>query len=218
MARTTAEGAWVAREGYPFIAIAGAACLLALWAGWGLVGLLLALLTGWVVWFFRNPPRIIPAADGLVLAPADGRVVDATPDVGTGWDGEAGGARVGIFMNVFNVHVNRMPVTGRVEAVEYVPGAFINASLDKASEHNERNGVTVRTPEGHAVRFVQIAGLVARRIVCWLRPGAEGAAGDIFGLIRFGSRVDVHLPAGAELWVTEGQRVTAGETVLGKLP
>jgi phosphatidylserine decarboxylase len=102
--------------------------------------------------------------------------------------------------------------------VEYVPGTFINASFDKASEHNERNRVTMQTDAGHEVRFVQIAGLVARRIVCWLTPGASGRAGDVFGLIRFGSRVDVHLPAGTELWVTEGQRVTAGETILGKLP
>ena len=209
MSRTTQEGTLIAREGHVFIGISGALFLLALIAGWGLVALFLLILTVWVVWFFRNPPRIIPEGEGLVLAPADGRVL------GVDGDGER---RVCIFMNVFNVHVNRLPVDGEVIRVDYTPGRFINASFDKASEHNERNSITMRTRSGHEVRFVQIAGLVARRIVCWAKPGTDGAAGDIFGLIRFGSRVDVHLPADAEIWVREGQRVTAGETILGRLP
>lgn len=209
MSRSTQEGALIAREGYLFIAISGGLCLLALLAGWGFTALLLFLLTVWVVWFFRNPPRIIPEGENLVLAPADGRVL------GVDGDGER---RVCIFMNVFNVHVNRLPVAGEVTSVTYTPGRFINASFDKASEHNERNSLTMKTATGHEVRFVQIAGLVARRIVCWAKPGTDGAAGDIFGLIRFGSRVDVHLPADAEVWVREGQRVTAGETILGRLP
>lgn len=210
MDRTTREGAPVAREGYPFIGLGAALAVLALVLGWGGLAFVLAVLTGWVVWFFRNPPRMVPAGDGLVLAPADGRVI--------GVAGSDGGARVSIFMNVFNVHVNRLPVSGRVEAVDYTPGTFVNASFDKASEHNERNRVTMSTPEGREVRFVQIAGLVARRIVCWLSPGATGRAGDIFGLIRFGSRLDVHVPEGTDVWVVPGQPVTAGETILGRLP
>jgi phosphatidylserine decarboxylase len=214
MARSTREGALIAREGYPFIGAGAVLALLALLAGWGTVCILLLAVTAWVVWFFRNPPRLVPPGEGLVLCPADGRVVDVREGAGEGGDGPL----VCIFMNVFNVHVNRLPVAGRVEAVEYTPGTFVNASLDKASEHNERNRVTMVTPRGHTVRFVQIAGLVARRIACWVTPGAVGQAGDIFGLIRFGSRVDVHVPAGTEIWVVEGQRVTAGETILGRLP
>jgi phosphatidylserine decarboxylase len=163
------------------------------------------------VWFFRNPRRLVPRGEGLVVAPADGRVVRVL-------EPQAGQPAVGIFMNVFDVHVNRLPVDGEVTAVEYTPGAFMNASLDKASERNERNRVTMRTPGGHQVTFVQVAGLVARRIACWLQAGARGRAGDVFGLIRFGSRVDVHLPAGSEVWVIEGERVSAGETILGRLP
>jgi len=211
MARSTREGALIAREGYPFIGIGAVLTLACLLAGWGTLGVLLLAVTAWVVWFFRNPPRLVPPGEGLVLCPADGRVVDVR---GEGEDGP----RVCVFMNVFNVHVNRLPVAGRVEAVEYTPGTFVNASLDKASEHNERNRVTMVTPRGQTVAFVQIAGLVARRIACWVTPGAVGQAGDIFGLIRFGSRVDVHVPPGTEIWVVAGQRVTAGETILGRLP
>ncbi|MBI5137351.1 MAG: phosphatidylserine decarboxylase family protein [Nitrospirae bacterium] len=212
--KTTAQGALIAREGYPFIALAAGLCLTAYLACWAYTAVLLFALTVWVVWFFRNPPRIVPEGENLVICPADGRVLDVIPDPTR--DGE--GVRVAIFMNVFNVHVNRLPVSGEVVATEYIPGSFINASFDKASEQNERNRITMITPRGHRVVFVQIAGLVARRIVSWARSGMYGAAGDIFGLIRFGSRVDVHLPDGTEIWVRAGQRVTAGETVLGRLP
>lgn len=209
--RSTREGAPVAREGYLFIAAGAALTLLAWWAGWGLAALLLFLVTAWVVWFFRNPERLAPRGEGLVVAPADGRVVRVL-------EPRAGIPAVGIFMNVLDVHVNRLPVDGEVTEVSYTPGAYLNASLDKASESNERNRVTMRTPGGHEVAFVQVAGLVARRIVCWVKAGARGRAGDVFGLIRFGSRVDVHLPEGSEVWVIPGQRVHAGETILGKLP
>ncbi|MDH5526361.1 MAG: phosphatidylserine decarboxylase family protein [Nitrospirota bacterium] len=213
--KSTAEGALIALEGYPFIAIAAAFTLLSMLLGWAVAALVGLALTIWVVWFFRNPSRIVPEGDDLVVAPADGRVlsVDTAP-----LPNGTVGRRVCIFMNVFNVHVNRFPVTGRVTGVEYIPGRFINASFDKASEYNERNSLTMETPHGHPVRFVQIAGLVARRIVCWADVGTEGAAGDIFGLIRFGSRVDVHVPAETEIYVQPGQRVTAGETILGQLP
>jgi phosphatidylserine decarboxylase len=209
--RSTREGAPVAREGYPFIAAGAVLTLLPWMAGWGLVGLLFLLVTAWVVWFFRNPPRLVPRGEGLVVAPADGRVVRVL-------EPRDGQPAVGIFMNVLDVHVNRLPVSGEVTEVAYTPGTFINASLDKASQDNERNRVTMRTPTGHEVTFVQVAGLVARRIVCWVKAGARGRAGDIFGLIRFGSRVDVHLPSGSDVWVVPGQRVSAGETILGRLP
>jgi phosphatidylserine decarboxylase len=209
--RSTREGTPIAREGYAFIAAGAVLTFLSWLAGWGLLALLFLLVTGWVVWFFRNPPRLVPRGEGLVVAPADGRVVRVLEPR----DGEPA---VGIFMNVFNVHVNRLPVSGEVTEVAYTPGTFINASLDKASQDNERNRVTMRTPTGHEVTFVQVAGLVARRIVCWVKAGARGRAGDIFGLIRFGSRLDVHLPAGSDVWVVPGQRVSAGETILGKLP
>jgi len=209
--RSTREGTPVAREGYAFIAAGSVLTFLSWLAGWGLVALLFLLVTGWVVWFFRNPPRLVPRGEGLVVAPADGRVVRVLEPR----DGEPA---VGIFMNVLDVHVNRLPVSGEVTEVAYTPGTFVNASLDKASQDNERNRVTMRTPTGHEVTFVQVAGLVARRIVCWVKAGARGRAGDIFGLIRFGSRVDVHLPTGSDVWVVPGQRVSAGETILGKLP
>jgi len=209
--RSTREGAPIAREGYPFIAAGAALTLLTGWAGWGLWALLLFLATLWVVWFFRNPARLVPRGEGLVVAPADGRVVRVL-------EPRDGVPAVGIFMNVLDVHVNRLPVDGDVTEVAYTPGAYLNASLDKASTENERNRVTMRTPAGHEVTFVQVAGLVARRIVCWVRAGARGRAGDVFGLIRFGSRVDVHLPEGSEVWVIPGQRVSAGETILGRLP
>jgi len=213
--KTTAQGALVAREGYPFIAISAALLLLVMFLGWTLAAVIMLILTAWVVWFFRNPPRIVPQGDKLVICPADGRVLDVIADPLCD-DGK--GVRVAIFMNVFNVHVNRLPVDGEVTATEYIPGKFINADFDKASDDNERNRITIVTPDGHTVRFVQIAGLVARRIVSWARTGMNGRAGDIFGLIRFGSRVDVHLPEGSEVWVRAGQRVSAGETVLGRLP
>ncbi len=213
--KSTSQGALIAREGYPFIAIAVGLFVLAVYASWAYTSVLLLGLLVWVVWFFRNPPRIVPKGEKLVICPADGRVLNVLPDPE---DGDGKGVRVAIFMNVFNVHVNRFPVDGDVTATEYIPGKFINADFDKASEDNERNRITMVTPDGHTVRFVQIAGLVARRIVSWARTGMNGGAGDIFGLIRFGSRVDVHLPEGADIWVRPGQRVMAGETIIGKLP
>ncbi len=211
--KTTAEGALIAREGLPFIAIAAGLWLLGVVLGWMVFSWVTGLLTLWVVWFFRSPKRVVPTGHRLVIAPADGVVLHAGADPGT-----EGGLRVCTFMNVFNVHVNRYPVDGEVTDITYTPGKFFNASFDKASEHNERNAVTMTTAEGHSVRFVQIAGLVARRIVHWTGTGVIGQKGDIFGLIRFGSRVDVHLPSGTEVWVRPGQKVVAGESILGRLP
>lgn len=208
----------IAREGRPFIAIfAVATIILAMIADWLLVpGLIL---TAWCVYFFRDPDRVTPVRTGLVISPADGVVVSVGP---APWPkelnmGEGEVQRVCIFMNVFDVHVNRTPVDGRVVKLAYVPGAFVNASLDKASEKNERQLVAMETRDGKPIAFVQIAGLVARRIVCKISEGQTLLAGERMGLIRFGSRVDVYLPEGVAPHVTLGQRCVAGETVIADL-
>ncbi|MFX4222608.1 MAG: phosphatidylserine decarboxylase [Thalassobaculum sp.] len=208
----------IAREGRPFIAIfAVATVILALIADWLLVpGLIL---TAWCVYFFRDPDRVTPVRTGLVISPADGVVVSVGPapwpkelDMG---DGEV--QRVCIFMNVFDVHVNRTPVDGRVVKLAYVPGAFVNASLDKASEKNERQLVAMESRDGRPLAFVQIAGLVARRIICKISEGQTLLAGERMGMIRFGSRVDVYLPPDVAPQVALGQRCVAGETVIADL-
>lgn len=208
----------IAREGRPFIAIfAVATVMLALIADWLLVpGLIL---TAWCVYFFRDPDRVTPVRTGLVMSPADGVVVSVGPapwpkelDMG---DGEV--QRVCIFMNVFDVHVNRTPVDGRVVKLAYVPGAFVNASLDKASEKNERQLVAMESRDGRPLAFVQIAGLVARRIICKISEGQTLLAGERMGMIRFGSRVDVYLPPDVAPQVALGQRCVAGETVIADL-
>lgn len=206
------------REGWPFIALfAVTALLLALlWEPLGWIGLLL---TVWCAFFFRDPARVTPTRDGLVISPADGMVQmigRAVPPAELGM-GEAALMRVSIFMSVFDVHVNRMPVAGRIVGLAYRPGKFVNASLDKASEDNERMAVRIATPNGREFVVVQIAGLIARRIKCWLSDGAYLRSGERFGLIRFGSRVDVYLPDGVEPLVACGQRAVAGETVLADM-
>jgi phosphatidylserine decarboxylase len=209
------------REGYPFIAIFVAinllAFLLAAWLGW-----LLLPVTLWCVAFFRDPERKTPPESGLIICPADGKllpIVNAAPPAELGM-GETPRPRLSIFMNVFNVHVNRNPVSGNVVALAYRPGKFFNASFDKASIHNERMSIRLR-PEGQSgeirdLAVVQIAGLVARRIVCDLAQGEGVRRGNRFGIIRFGSRVDVYLPPGTEILVTPGITTRAGETVLAR--
>ncbi|MFK8251999.1 phosphatidylserine decarboxylase [Ancylobacter terrae] len=205
------------REGYPFIAIGAVVSLALLWLvpplGW--IGVLI---TVWICYFFRDPARVTPIRDGLVVSPADGRVclvgpAVPPPELGLG---EAPLPRVCIFMNVFDVHVNRAPLAGRIARIAYKPGKFLSADLDKASEDNERNGLVLETAAGR-IGVVQIAGLVARRIVSFVREGEHLGAGERFGLIRFGSRVDVYLPVGSQASVSEGQRAVAGETVLADL-
>jgi len=214
----------VHREGHPFVgglaALGGLALIFGFGIGWWLFGL-----AALVALFFRDPPRIVPLGEGLVLAPADGRVVGVGPaplpaELDGSADAEGGAAvgmvRISIFLSVLDVHVNRMPVSGRVIEVRYTPGLFLNADLDKASEDNERNAVLIETPRG-LIGVVQIAGLIARRIVSTARVGQEVAAGERFGLIRFGSRCDVYLPARAQPLVGIGQRVVGGETILADL-
>ncbi len=206
------------RAGYPFIAIfAIIMFLLYLW--WEPLGFIGLVLTAWCVYFFRDPDRVTPTAENLVISPADGvvqSVVKAPPPPELEM-GDAPMTRIAVFMNVFNVHVNRVPLSGTITAKHYRPGKFFNASLDKASEFNERMSLKVQTTDGTEVGFVQIAGLVARRILCYVDTGRAVTAGERFGLIRFGSRVDIYLPDGVAPRVIEGQISIAGETVLADL-
>lgn len=210
------------REGIPFIALFAGVNLLAFLMS-PVLGLVLLPLTIWCVAFFRDPDRQTPTGPGLIISPADGKllpIVEAPPPAELGM-GDAPRIRLSIFMNVFNVHVNRNVVTGQVIARAYRPGKFFNASFDKASVHNERMAIRVR-PEGadetSDIAVVQIAGLVARRIVCDLSEGQSVVRGERFGIIRFGSRLDVYLPPGAKVTVTPGTTTVAGETVLAELP
>ena len=208
----------IAREGWPFIAGAGVLTLL-LYAVARPLGLLGAVLTLWCIYFFRNPERVTPTRKGLVIAPADGfvqMIVDAPPPKQLEM-GDVPVARVSIFMNVFDCHVNRAAVDGKVGKLVYLPGRFVNAAMDKASEDNERQLVGLETADGRRIAMVQIAGLVARRIICYLQEGQALQAGERFGLIRFGSRVDVYLPEGVAPLVAVGQRTIAGETVIADM-
>ena len=204
--------------GWPFIAIfaAGALMLAYIAEPLGWVG---AILTLWCVYFFRDPDRVTPTRAGLVIAPADGRIClidEAVPPAELEM-GDKAMQRVCIFMNVFNVHVNRAPMDGEITKLAYRPGKFLNAELDKASEFNERHALRMKTEHGPDIAFVQIAGLVARRIVCQVHEGTHLKAGERFGLIRFGSRVDVYMPKGSKPLVSVGQLTTAGETVIADL-
>jgi phosphatidylserine decarboxylase len=204
-------------QGYPFIGGFALASLILAWL-WMPLGWIGAMLTAWCIYFFRDPPRVTPIRDGLVVAPADGlisRVVPAVPPLEFGL-GTVPLTRISVFMSVFDCHVNRSPVSGRIEKMVYRAGTFINADLDKASEDNERNAFLIATP---TARFgvVQIAGLIARRIVPFVREGQTVGAGERIGMIRFGSRVDVFLPPGVMPLVAEGQTAIAGETVFADL-
>jgi phosphatidylserine decarboxylase len=205
-------------EGYPFIIGFAVVTLILFWL-WEPGGWIATFATLWCVYFFRDPQRATPTYAGVVVAPADGRIVSvatAVPPADLGL-GPAPMLRISIFMSVFDCHVNRSPVLGRIERIVYHEGLFLNASLDKASEDNERNALIIATPEGTRVAVVQIAGLIARRIVRFVNDGQALAAGQRVGMIRFGSRADVYLPAGTVALVGEGQTATAGETVLAEL-
>ncbi|MAJ99215.1 MAG: phosphatidylserine decarboxylase [Thalassobaculaceae bacterium] len=208
----------IAREGWPFIAIFGLVSLILyfLYAPLGWIGLVLTL---WCVYFFRNPDRVTPEREGLIISPADG-IVQMIAEVSPPEELDMGSepvVRVSVFMNVFDCHVNRIPCDGRIGKLVYVPGHFLNASLDKASEENERQMVRIDLESGAFVGAVQIAGLVARRIVCYLEEDQIVLAGERFGLIRFGSRVDIYLPHGAVSHAVIGQKCVSGETVLADL-
>ena len=203
-------------DGWRFIAIALVAALLLFWVGWTPLGWLALVVAAWITYFFRDPWRVTPSRAGLVVAAADGVVVatDRVPPPKELDMGDAPMTRIGVFLNVFDVHVNRIPIGGRVRKLAYTKGKFLNASLDKASEENERMAIRIASTEGPDVAVVQIAGLIARRIVCSLVEGQEVTTGERLGLIRFGSRTDVYLPADWAPLVVKGQRVFGGETVL----
>jgi phosphatidylserine decarboxylase len=205
------------KEGYPFVLIAAVLAFLlgSLWSPLGWIG---AMITAWICYFFRDPPRVTPVRDGLVVSPADGRIsliTTAVPPAELDLPQEPM-RRVSVFMNVFDCHVNRAPVSGKITQIVYTPGLFLNAELDKASEDNERSALVLDT-DGTRIGVVQIAGLVARRIVSFVKEGDTLGAGERFGLIRFGSRVDVFLPLDTQVLVGPGQVAVAGETVLADL-
>jgi phosphatidylserine decarboxylase len=206
------------RAGWPFIALfLGVAFILLFFSQTlGIIGLAL---TGWCIYFFRNPKRVTPLGKGLIISPGDGivtKIEKAIPPKELNWS-KTPVLRVSIFLNVFDVHVNRIPVEGIITKIQYHAGKFFNASLDKASQHNERNSLLIKTPSGQEVLVVQIAGLIARRILCNVKEGQEIHAGETFGIIRFGSRVDLYLPEGVYPQVIEGQRMIGGETIIGDL-
>lgn len=204
----------IAREGWPFLGLAVAVALAftAFGGWWSLPVWLVAL---FVLQFFRDPPRPVPAGERLVLAPADGRVIAVLNALDPYAGREA--LKISVFMNVFNVHSNRAPIDGTVERVTYFPGRFVNADLDKASEHNERNALLIRATDGSLVSCVQVAGLIARRVLCHVAAGDRLARGQRFGFIRFGSRVDVYLPLTARPRVAIGEKVRATVSVLAEL-
>jgi phosphatidylserine decarboxylase len=205
-------------EGWKFVAafavvtaILGSFATSLLWVG--------LILTAWCAYFFRDPIRMVPARDGLMVSPADGlvqKIVSVIPPEALRL-GTKERTRISIFLNVFDVHVNRIPLKGVVTSLKYIPGAFFNASLDKASEENERQYITLAVENGKSIGVVQIAGLVARRILCDLKEGQSVATGERLGIIRFGSRVDIYLPEGAQPLVIVGQRAVGGETILADL-
>ncbi len=204
--------------GWPFIALFVAITLILMLFSKTL-GFLGLLLTGWCIYFFRSPRRVTPLGKGLIISPADGviaKIEKAIPPKELKWSKKSL-TRISIFLNVFDVHVNRIPVDGIISKVLYHPGKFFNASLDKASEHNERNSLLIKTPSGQEVLVIQIAGLIGRRILCDVLEGQDVQAGETFGMIRFGSRVDLYLPEGVNPQVVEGQRMLGGETIMADL-
>lgn len=208
----------VHNDGYKFLAIAAAVTLFLFWF-WPPLAWVAVLITAWIAYFFRDPPRVTPLREGLVVAPGDGRVsaierVKPPAELGLG---DTPRVRVSIFLSVFDVHINRTPVAGRVARLIYTPGSFLNASLDKASEENERCAIILGTPDGAEIAVVQIAGLIARRIVTFVRMGDNLGIGERFGLIRFGSRVDLYLPPEHTPLVAVGQRAIGGETIMADL-
>ncbi|HIU85100.1 MAG TPA: phosphatidylserine decarboxylase [Candidatus Aphodousia gallistercoris] len=206
----------LAREGWPFII--GSFVLAAVWSslvGFGFVAALLWVLFLIITQFFRDPPRTVPSVPDVVLSPADGQVVKVEQVMNPYTHEEA--ILISVFMSIFNVHCQRSPVDGVIEDVQYYPGKFLNADLDKASTENERNAIVARLKDGTRVTFVQVAGLVARRILCYVQKGDELKKGERYGFIRFGSRLDVYLPLDATPCVTIGEKVLGTETVLAKL-
>lgn len=212
-----AVGVPFAKEGFPFIGAAAGITLIAGWLGWTPVAAVAAVLTLFVSWFFRNPARVIPQGSRLIVAPGDGKVLAVEEEFEPRYLKDRS-VRISIFLNVFDVHINRLPCEGTIEDVQYQPGLFLVASKPNATLKNEQNAVMIKTAKGAKVLCVQVAGLIARRIVCWVNPRDRAVRGERYGLIRFGSRMDTFLPVGTAIKVSVGDRVKGGETILGELP
>ncbi len=212
-----AVGVPFAKEGIPFIAVPAGVTLLSAVLGWPVVACVGAIATLFSAWFFRNPARVVPQGPNLVVAPGDGKVIAVEEEFEPRYLKERS-LRVTIFLNVFDVHINRMPCDGVIEDVQYQPGLFLVASKPEATLRNEQNTMMIKTHEGIKVLCVQVAGLIARRIVCWISPRDRAIRGERYGLIRFGSRMDTFLPMDTKLRVAVGERVKGGETILGELP
>lgn len=206
---------YIVREGFPFIAVMIAGTILSLFLLGTVTAFLFLCGTIFVILFFRNPRRDVPVNPCLVVSPADGKILKIE-DVTVDNYGRL--IKISIFMNVFNVHVNRIPYDGRVTKICYHKGSFFSANLDKASTQNERNTLVVDIGGGRQLLVVQVAGLIARRIVCWVKEGMMVEKGERFGMIRFGSRVELFMPPGTKLLVRQGEKVLAGETPIGELP
>ncbi|HSF67344.1 MAG TPA: phosphatidylserine decarboxylase family protein [Nitrospiraceae bacterium] len=211
-----AVGIPLAKEGIPFVGAAAGLTLLAGWLGWMVVAVGAGILTVFISWFFRNPSRVIPQGSRLVVAPGDGKVIAIEEEFEPRFIKDRS-IRLTIFLNVFDVHINRIPCEGAIVDVQYQPGLFLVASKPEATLRNEQNALMIRTVEGAKVLCVQVAGLIARRIVCWISPGDRAICGERFGLIRFGSRMDTFLPVGTAIKVAVGDHVKGGETILGEL-
>lgn len=210
------EGVPIVSEGMPFLLVFLVATLACLIAGWTALALPLGIVTGYIAFFFRNPERLAPVGAAMVASPADGRVCYVGPAVEAEFLQQEM-QKVSVFMNLFDVHVNRIPVDGTIRDMKYHKGRFMAASEDRASEENERNAMLIETGKGTKLVLVQVAGLVARRIVCYPTVGAFVLKGQRMGLIRFGSRCDVYLPKTAEVLVKPGEKVLGGETILARL-
>lgn len=211
-----AVGVPFAKEGFPFIAVTAGLTLIAVWLGWSAVAVATAISTLFVSWFFRNPPRVVPQGPGLVVSPGDGKVLAVEEEFEPRYLKERA-IRISIFLNVFDVHINRLPCDGVIENVQYQPGLFLVASKPHATLQNEQNAVMIKTAEGAKVLCVQVAGLIARRIVWWVNPKDRAVRGERYGLIRFGSRMDTYVPAATLIKIAVGDRVKGGETILGEL-
>ena len=211
-----AVGIPIVKEGLPFVAVAGIPAVAAGVLGWTGIAAVFGAVAFFTAWFFRNPQRSAPKSDRAVVAPGDGRIVEISEEPEPRFLKDKS-VRISIFLNIFDVHVNRIPCQGTVEQVAYQPGRFFVASRPEATLQNEQNALLIRAAQGTRVLCVQVAGLIARRIVCWAAPGETVACGERFGLIRFGSRMDVFLPVGTKLKVKVGDHVKGGETLLGEL-
>lgn len=211
-----AVGIPIVKEGLPFVLGAGVPAAVAASFGWTGPALVLGVVALFTAWFFRNPKRVAPCSIHAIVAPGDGKVIAVTEEYEPRFLKDQG-IRISIFLNIFNVHVNRIPCQGTVEDVAYQPGTFVPADRPDATLRNEQNALMIRTTQGAKVLCVQVAGLIARRIVCWVSPGDRVACGERYGLIRFGSRMDMFLPAGTKVRVGVGMHVKGGETVLAEL-